>query len=698
MPRTTAMPLLEVSYGNRLKTEPLQEILGQLFYEILPRHGYALREKQVELAREILDAIAGREILLAEAAVGIGKTHAYILAATLAKCGRLNDFWLSGLYPQMPYRELAYLPVVISTSSIALQKAIVQDYIPSLSDILLEHHLIETPLTAIVRKGREHYLCEARLWSHLASEKNEELRCLLQELLFSPDFVDLAEEERITLYLKRKIGVAGRCDAHCGLYHSCRYRRFMEQASSPKIDFQICNHNYFLADILCRSTKQRPLIPNYQTIIVDEAHKFLQAARQMMGTSLSSFTFPEALSALQAVDFKSDQRDIQKLAEKLTGQNRRLFRQLLAAISKSDMSGEAERLPAVLDKAAVRHLKNIRDISEELLERIVEITEPENGEGKKARLVWQLAQISRQAGVYTNPSELVTWLEIPSAKEIDKPEILLNTIPKNLNQRLYTDVWSRGIPMVLTSGTLSVAGDFAHTRGLLGLDRVNKLKEITEISPFNYPKQALLYISEKVPFPDSKNEEYIEAVAQEVEELLRASHGHGAVLFTSYRVMDAVWNRIHKRVPFPVFQMNKDGIKTLEHFKASGNGVLFASGALWEGIDLPGDILSMLILVKLPFPAPDPLSEYERSLYPSLAGYKQAVIVPEMLMKLKQGFGRLIRAETDTGVVAILDSRAGACGAYRSRVLRALPPCRVTADITNIRRFFQIHKPAEYFR
>lgn len=251
--------------------------------------------------------------------------------------------------------------------------------------------------------------------------------------------------------------------------------------------------------------------------------------------------------------------------------------------------------------------------------------------------------------------------------------------------------------MVLTSGTLSASGDFSHTKRVLGLNTVKQLSECSKTSPFNHQEQVLLYISESTPFPNSKNKAYIDAIAEETEKLILASHGHAAVLFTSYRVMDMVWQRLYQKLDFPIFRMDKGGVNALEKFRNSGDGVLFAAGALWEGIDLSGDILSMLIIVKLPFAVPDPLSEHEQNLYSSLADYKREVVVPEMLIKLKQGFGRLIRTETDTGVVAILDSRAGACGAYRSRVLHALPPCRVTADITNTRRFFQIHKPAEYF-
>jgi ATP-dependent DNA helicase DinG len=146
-----------------------------------------------------------------------------------------------------------------------------------------------------------------------------------------------------------------------------------------------------------------------------------------------------------------------------------------------------------------------------------------------------------------------------------------------------------------------------------------------------------------------------------------------------------------------MFKLERSTSNAIEKFKASGNGVLFASGALWEGIDIPGDSLSMLIIVKLPFQVPDPISEYEKSQYADFREYRDDVLIPEMLVKLKQGFGRLVRTETDTGVVALLDCRANLNGAYHSSVINALPDCCVTSDINDIAPFLKAVKSAEYW-
>jgi len=277
---------------------------------------------------------------------------------------------------------------------------------------------------------------------------------------------------------------------------------------------------------------------------------------------------------------------------------------------------------------------------------------------------------------------------------------VLCAIPKDLDERLYNDLWCKGIPAILTSGTLSASGDFTRAKQTLGLDHLPRrtLFDTTMPSPFDYKRNTLLYISESVPFPDNKDKRYIAAVADEIERLVTASHGHAAVLFTSYNAMGQVHAILKKRnLPFPLFRLERGGVHAIERFKRSKNGILLASGALWEGIDIPGDTLSMLIIVKLPFAVPDPIGDYERELCGDMETYKARAIVPDMLVKLKQGHGRLIRSETDTGVVAILDSRANERGAYRQRVLAALPECKTTSDYRAVRDFFVDRKPAAYF-
>ena len=422
-----------------------------------------------------------------------------------------------------------------------------------------------------------------------------------------------------------------------------------------------------------------PLLPNYQTVIIDEAHKFLSAARSMYGTELSSDAATSMLQYLETLQFsvKSAGLPMRVTAKKFFDKSRRLFRRFAEALPK-DAEDDAERYCAEIDKDATRHLRNIRGIADKLYEQLASEPVVERHTYRKQQLLWEINQIRERAAVFALHREHICWLEQPS-----DGEFCLCSIPKDLDKRLYADFWSKGIPTVLTSGTLSAGGDFAHIKRTLGLDKLGgRIAETSKPSPFNHRDNALLYISEATPFPDGKNRDYIASITNEIERLIRASHGHSAVLFTPYDTMGRVHAALSNRnLPFPLMRLERGSSAAIERFKQSNGGVLFASGALWEGIDIPGDVLSMLIIVKLPFQVPDPIGEYERTLYKDMFEYKSRVVVPKMLIKLKQGFGRLIRAETDTGIVAILDSRVNKNGAYRERVLDSLPDCRVTNGI-----------------
>ena len=707
----------------------------------------------------------------------------------------------------MQYADMPKMPIVVSTSSIALQKAIITEYIPELSRILLETGVIKTPLTAVLRKGKENYLCERNLRAYLTFEGNSPQRRVLERLLPPSNTIDLSEFD-ITPHVKRNISVSGRCSVACPYHRKCEYIKFREQAQSLDIDIQVCNHNYLLADTLHRANGKEPLIPNYQALIIDEAHKFLQAARTMYGVELSNSSAPDILATVDKLIFKREgyQKKARKAAKKLYDESARLFQSLAekAANDGDEDKDDTNRLPADIDLDNARHLRNIRDIADRLMfsvrdeafyvkaeellawvrekynvdttlidlrkilatsgeygsydeqkelmssqiiklhKAICELPEIKNSliidinhrrqacrqsysperqflfnDSAKAidtiwqkarrllpvdsvtgkcsewlvRLIWDLERIREQAASLLKQSNLIYWFEN------DVYDKKLRAIPKNLDQQLFADQWKKGIPTILTSGTLSAGGDFSHIKRTLGLERLgNRVSETSKPSPFNHRDNAMLYISETMPFPDRHSNEYIVHTTDEIEKLVRASHGHAAVLFTSYRVMDMVWGQFEKRKPqFPLFRLDKGGVREIERFKASGNGVLFASGAMWEGIDIPGDALSMLIIVKLPFAVPDPISDYEQTLYKDMFEYKRRVIMPEMLIKLKQGFGRLIRLITDTGAVAILDSRANSGGAYRECILATLPDCRVTGDIGVVEKFFIAKKPPKYF-
>ena len=259
-------------------------------------------------------------------------------------------------------------------------------------------------------------------------------------------------------------------------------------------------------------------------------------------------------------------------------------------------------------------------------------------------------------------------------------------------QLLHDALWRWHEPAILTSGTLTASGDFSHTEQVMGLEEHSPLRHFHADSPFNYRKNCLLYFPKRRRYTGETA-----YLAEQITHLVAACHGHALVLFTSYRQMRRVYDALGGQLMFPVFQAGRGQNRTIQQFKESGNGVLFAAGSCWEGIDFPGDMVSLLIIAKLPFPIPDPVSDYERRQYPNLRDYINAEVIPEMQKKLRQGFGRAIRTEQDSCVVAILDERAGIGGKYHDAALAALPTCPATEKIEDVQQFIREQKRPDYF-
>lgn len=221
---------------------------------------------------------------------------------------------------------------------------------------------------------------------------------------------------------------------------------------------------------------------------------------------------------------------------------------------------------------------------------------------------------------------------------------------------------------------MAVHEDFRRFKQECGLLRDPRVTQTVAASPFDYEHNCLLYLPQFPP--NRQDEQYYDDISDEIMRLLRASHGHALVLFTSYAAMSAVKERLRDAgLRYPLFTMGRNVGHTLERFKAHPGSILLATGAAWEGFDFPGDCVSMLIIPRLPFAYPDARKEQERAQYASLQAFIRAVVVPEMQIKLKQGFGRAIRTETDTCVVAILDERAARGRRYFRRCATRCPRC-----------------------
>ena len=655
-----------------------RELLSYIFTDILPKHGMTYRENQLSLALSMLDAMEETKVALCEAEVGTGKTHAYILAATIYRLFHGSS-----------------QPTIISTSTIALQKALTEEYIPQISAILMEHRIIEKPLTFVVRKGKSHYVCDDRVRNYRSSilhngrEEDQELLETLERLYTGACSIDL-DGLPLTEYVKGRICVE-RCHLHCDLSSICRYRNFIRKSQTNAFDFQIVNHNLVLADVLSRKGGRNPLFPACCILIFDEAHKLLDAARQMYGMALESVELERLTAGIyRAIGSQNpDKGEILRLCEELLRQNTALFENLK---SSADVSYDKICSSVEFRYDSIQNLKALTDILRRL--SVLFFTRDYKKAAAYGRLVSKLEQKLSKLMILLDYSQSICWIERTAATACQ-----ICTLPKQLDFLLFEDIWDKEIPYVLTSGTLSVGGDFSHFKHQTGIEFVDvgRLLETSKASPFNYREHALLYLPGDMPFPDVKNENYMNIMLTRLAVLIQKTNGHTLVLFTSYRMMEIAYRELSTIgvLDYPLFMMGKGRLDAIKLFRKSGNGVLLASDSAGEGIDLAGDILSSLIVVRLPFPTPDPVGEYEKSLHDNFYEYLSGTIVPSMIIKLRQWIGRGIRRETDTCVFSILDSRAGKT--YRNDILAALPDMPVTDRIEDVGRFIRSHKDESYF-
>lgn len=630
--------------------ENVHKEIDHIFQDLFPAHGMGQRPEQVALSHRMLDTMLEGDIALCDAGTGIGKTYAYLVAGIVYSRFRKAN-------------GLEARPILISTSSIALQNAVRDDYLPFLSGLLLEDGLLTEPIRAVIRKGKGHYVCDERLRRRLQAVDLERKNPLAREALLSlRDHLDMDLAEHLSGYDRERIAVPQVCD--CG-HNGCRYLCYMEVCTSDRYQVQICNHNLLLADAIHDSVGKPPILPRYSALIVDEAHKLPETARQMFGISLAA-------------------AELRDLIRSLRGE-----RYLLAAETLSDTT-------APLLREMTKPWDMERDFSHfaKMLEgpdRTLAVIQKQIGALLTPASQKKLKQARSKTALFLRPQpDLVCY-----TAEDGHGGAMLCAALSDLTAQLRQTLWRRLEPAVLTSGTLAVGKDFHRFKEETGLLTDSRVTESVSRSPFAYERNCLLYLPEHPPRQDS--EQYFDALAAEITALLEAAHGHALALFTSYAAMSAVKERMKGKTPCPLFTMGRNAVHTMEQFKSRPGSVLLATGAAWEGFDFPGDCVSLLIIPRLPFPCPDALKEKEREKHQNLRSFIRAVVVPEMQLKLKQGFGRAIRTETDTCVIAILDERAARGRRYRGDVLTALPEMPVTRSLRVVERFIRARKPVGYF-
>ena len=662
------------------KSLSAEELIVFIFQTVLPYYGYTVRTEQIKLSLAMYKGFKEHRVSINEAEVGTGKSLAYLVAGVVAKKTLTNK---TG-------------PITITTSSIELQKALVEKEIPHLSNMLLAFGIIKQPLTVTLRKGKEHYLCPRRCNSYF-----EQISDLKKYSHIIEEFKEISSSEKNIVDLdkfdlrpsiKSKICVKGSCK-NCkyrkSAKHKCGFAEHLENSNKNAFDFLVTNHNMYLMSLklLGDNRKAKPMIQPSSFIIVDEAHKLKNAAEDIFGERLIETEVQDYIAAVRNLCQNEYRLSAYKgFLSELTDLNKRFFTHLNSKTFTEDFENGRNTI-IKLGTIEQEYMQSIEDIIRRI--EILNHGGDKSNEGQADSILNSIEKL------LCGDNDMNYWLEM------DENNVLsLCCAPKEISKTMYKYIWNiKDRAHVLTSGTMSDGVSFEFFINETGISKLEgfRINTTTTESPFNYQSNARLFIPGDMPFPNNEDEEYITALSDKIAQLTNATYGHTVVLFTSYSVLKKVFELVRPQLhEFDLICMTRSNKRAIEDFKKSKNAILFASGAMWEGVDCAGDCLSSVIITRLPYPLRSATMEQKKSNCKSTQEFVQKYAIPEMLIKLRQGVGRLIRTETDTGLVSILDSRAYE-GATARRVQYVLRKYTRIQNFDEIEQFFKEVKPTTYF-
>lgn len=599
--------------------------------------GFEPRAGQAALAQEVADALERGEHLLAEAGTGIGKSLAYLIPAL--DSGQR---------------------VIVATATKALQEQLLTKDVPAAAAALGRE------VDVAVLKGRQNYLCRKSLHMlalplfRTAEDAAGYER--LQDWIATTatgDRAELAFEPRPTLWAEVAVGPDRCAGKRCPFLATC----FSEQARAraQEAELVIANHALYFADLAlhAKTGDGAGVLPEHDAVVFDEAHRLEESAAAWFGGRVSLGGLRQLL------------RDVERACREAS---RAVPARALDAIDR-----RGEELLAGLDPGRGRRRLTAADAeaaagpAAALAAALVQLAEALRGGGEDLDLLARrsLAVVDDLgACLDVDDEDVVSWAE----------QGVLAWAPIDVSDTLRGILWEREVVSVLVSATLEPR----FLRRRLGLDEA---REVSLPSPYDYREQALLYVPRA--FPEPRSPGYDARLADEVLALCRLSEGRALVLTTSYRALDGLAERLEPRLPFPLLvQGEAPRERLLERFREDVDSVLLATQTFWQGVDVQGESLSLLVIDKLPFAAPnDPLVEARCERIAKDGGdWFAEYAVPSAVLQLRQGFGRLIRGHSDQGVVAILDPRLRTRG-YGRRFLEALPPAPLVGDLGAVAAF-----------
>ena len=665
------------------------------------------------MAEAVWRTLSSGGVLLVEAGTGVGKSVAY-------------------LFPAILLASATGRRVVISTHTVNLQEQLVSKDLPALNEFWKQRDIrVRWDLV----KGRGHYLClrkfnrrynlaleQTGLFSYTKPEEEliKELKTLIDRNTKGapsspgdPSFPEVSDAsgagkwngdvDKLEIKLPPDLWAEFASDTEgcmgtkCPFKAECFYR--LARSSLDKCHILVVNHALLVSDLRLRveTDGKTRLLPAYDTLIVDEAHHLEPVVREHLGASISSGRL-RRLSADVIREVRSGslsryigKREIESLKETLDGavdSLERVLDNLLKRVRSRDSEKARLTEKAFIDEKLVATLRRMAETVNTWLN--YDLTEEERFEisSLRRRFVELTSNLEEFDALEGDGVDTVYWVE--RASEGGARTDALRSCPLEVFDYLQENLWCQLRSAVLTSATLTVGKrePFGYAKNALGLESA---EELVLGSPFRYEEQACICVPADSYRYEPNSPEFLEYVAHVIPEIADLTSGRCFVLFTSYKAMDAVVQRIRDVLEgkgFPVLKQGDDSRESLlRQFKNLGNAVLFGVDSFWEGVDVPGDALSCVVVVKLPFSVPDdPVVQARSELWESRGRNPfWSYFLPKAALKLKQGFGRLIRTKTDRGAVVILDPRI-ATRDYGKILLESLPAAKLTTELDDIAR------------
>jgi len=655
----------------------MQEVFGPDGLIAKTHPEYEHRPGQIEMASAVLRAFEQKRHLIVEAGTGTGKTLAYLVPAIAAACG-------SGAR------------IVISTGTKNLQEQLMDKDIPFLQGTL------PAKFRAAVMKGRNNYACLHRI---KRAESMPVLEGLDQIDQFDEVFRwstttetgDRAELSNLPENLPFWRHIDARSDTclgqKCPDYDPCFVTRMRQRALDA--DIIVVNHHLFFADLALRNGAYGAVLPDYAAVILDEAHQIEDVASEYFGVQVSSYQIDDLLYDVGAL--RLEEREVERELARISARVQRFadafwvsFREGRGlegrfALTPREVAQVANlRSEEPEEESQVNNLRhndpfNALDNALYRLETTLAILKDPPPDAENILRRTRELRFSLNFVVKADDQKFVYWLERRGRG------VFLRASPIDVSGLLQDRLFEKVPTVILTSATLSSAGNFRFIRERLGLDEG---EEMFAESIFDFENQAVLYLPPSMP--DPRSPQWGRAAADEVIKIVNATDGRAFVLSTSNAGMNELYDRVASQIDYPCFlQGSASKGALLKKFRETPNAVLFATASFWQGVDVRGDQLSCVIIDKLPFAVPtDPVVAARQKHIEEMGGssfYEYSV--PQAIISLKQGLGRLIRSTSDRGVLAVLDPRLRT-KMYGKQFLKSLPPCRVTSKIEDLAAVF----------